>query len=232
MTPAEPQDTSDTAVWHRRGHVRGSDASGVIAFVALILYSLLTVLVVAGHTLDLDSRLMLGLADYRRSWFSPLMYLASLTGAGEVAIPVALLIAWALWRRRRGGDARAYLIIAFSGWALYGLAKFSIRRARPHVIPYLFHGAGWYSYPSGHSTLAPIVFGLGAVLWSAPWKSEGRRLALIAAAGFLVCTIAFSRVYIGVHYPSDVAGGLFLGVAWSSFWFWWWGTAIGDEPAS
>ena len=160
------------------------------------------------------------------------MYLASLTGAGEVAIPVALLIAWALWRRRRGGDARAYLIIAFSGWALYGLAKFSIRRARPHVIPYLFRGAGWYSYPSGHSTLAPIVFGLGAVLWSAPWKSEGRRLALIAAAGFLVCTIAFSRVYIGVHYPSDVAGGLFLGVAWSSFWFWWWGTAIGDEPAS
>jgi len=203
----------------------------VIAFVTLILYSLLTVAVVLGHTLDFDSRLMLSLASERRPWLSPFMYLASLIGGGEIAIPVALLIALSLWRRRRAGDARAYLIIALSGWALYGLAKFSIRRARPHVIPYLFHGAGWYSYPSGHSTLAPIVFGLGAVLWSAPWKSEGRRLALIAAAGLLVCTIAFSRVYVGVHYPSDVAGGLLLGVAWSSFWFWWWGTAAGDEPA-
>jgi membrane-associated phospholipid phosphatase len=200
----------------------------VIAVAALVLYAVLTTLVVTGHTLDVDSRLMLSLAQERRPWLSPIMYLASLIGGGEVAIPVAVMIASALWRRHRVEDARAYMIIALSGWALYGLAKFSIRRARPHVIPYLYHGAGWYSYPSGHSMLAPLVFGLGAVLWSAPWKSKGRRQALIAAASLLVFTIAFSRVYIGVHYPSDVAGGLLLGLAWSSFWFWWWGTTVGE----
>ena len=204
----------------------------MIAVAALALYSVLTALVVAGHTLALDSRLMLSLAQERRPWFSPFMYLASLIGGGEVAIPLALMIASALWRRRRADDARAYTIIALSGWVLYGLAKLSIRRARPHVIPYLYHGAGWYSYPSGHSMLAPIVFGLGAVLWSAPWKSKGRRQALIVAASLLAFTIAFSRVYIGVHYPSDVAGGLLLGIAWSSFWFWWWGTTVGEEPQS
>jgi undecaprenyl-diphosphatase len=201
----------------------------VVAIAALVLYAILTILVVGGYTLDLDTRLMLSLATERRPWFSPFMYLASLIGGGDVAIPVALMFISALWRRRRTEDARAYAIIALSGWMLYGLAKVSIRRARPHVIPYLYHGAGWYSYPSGHSMLAPLVFGLAAVLWSAPWKSEGRRLALIAGASLLSFIIAFSRVYIGVHYPSDVAGGLLLGLAWSSFWFWWWGTAIGGN---
>jgi undecaprenyl-diphosphatase len=160
------------------------------------------------------------------------MYLASLVGGGRVAIPTALCFVWLLWRRRRREDARAYAIIALSGWALYGLAKLSIARARPHVIPYLYHGSGWYSYPSGHSTLAPIVFGLAAVLWSDPWKSSARRRALVVAASGLAVTIAFSRVYIGVHYPSDVAGGLLLGIAWSSFWYWWWGTTIGEEPVA
>jgi undecaprenyl-diphosphatase len=217
-----------------------------LAVASLVLYSGLTILVATGQTLGLDSRLMLAIATERRPWFSPLMYLASLIGGGEVAIPVALMFASSLWRRRRGQDARAYLIIALSGWAVYGLAKLSIRRSRPHVIPYLYHGAGWYSYPSGHSMLAPIVFGLAAVLWSAPWKSEGRRVAFIAAprarctwaggggggraaAALLSLTIAFSRVYLGVHYPSDAAGGLLLGLAWSSFWFWWWGTTVGED---
>lgn len=175
---------------------------------------------------------MLSLGAERRAWLSPVMYVASLLGGGAVAVPAALLFVWLLRRRRRKSDARAYAIIALSGWALYGLAKLSIERARPHVIPYLYHGAGWYSYPSGHSTLAPIVFGLAAVLWSAPWKSKGRRQALIIAASALAFMIAFSRVYIGVHYPSDVAGGLLLGIAWSSFWFWWWGTALEEEGAA
>jgi membrane-associated phospholipid phosphatase len=39
-------------------------------------------------------------------------------------------------------------------------------------------------------------------------------------------------VYIGVHYPSDVAGGLLLGIAWSAFWYWWWGTALGRVPVA
>ena len=100
------------------------------------------------------------------------------------------------------------------------------------MIPYLYHGSGWYSYPSGHSTLAPIVFGLAAVLWSDPWKSRARRRALVVAASGLAVAIAVSRVYIGVHYPTDVAGGLLLGIAWSSFWYWWWGTTIAGEPVA
>ncbi len=207
-----------------RGRTRGSTRSGVVAAVSITLYAVLTTFVATGHTLGLDTSLMLAMGAARRAWLSPLMHAASIIGGGTVAIPLALCFVFLLRLRRRTADARAYAIIALTGWALYGLAKLSLRRARPHVIPYLFHGAGWYSYPSGHSTLAPIVFGLASVLWSAPWKSRRLRHALIAAGSMLALTIAFSRVYIGVHYPSDAVGGLLLGVAWSSFWFWWWGT--------
>lgn len=196
---------------------------------SIVLYTVLTGLVATGHTLPVDASLMLSLAVERRAWLSPLLQAIGTMGGGAIAIPAALVFVWLLWRRRRRSDARAYGIIAVSGWGLYALAKLSVRRGRPHVISYLYHGAGWYSYPSGHSTLAPIVFGLAAVFWSAAWKSNGRRRALVGAAGVLSLAIAFSRVYIGVHYPSDAVGGLLLGTAWSSFWYWWWGTA-GEEP--
>ena len=214
-----------------RGRTRGSTRSGVVAAVSLALYTILTTFVATGHTLALDTSVMLAVGTVRRAWLSPIMHAASIIGGGMVAIPLALSFVVLLRARRRKADARAYAIIALSGWALYALAKLSLRRARPKVIPYLFHGAGWYSYPSGHSTIAPIVFGLAAVLWSAPWKSKRLRHAFMVAASLLALTIAFSRVYIGVHYPSDVIGGLLLGVAWSSFWFWWWGTTTAKPEA-
>ncbi len=230
MPAPAPSPISSPGIQPVRGHARGSDASVFVAVTALVLYATLTAYVVAGQTLAVDTDLMLRLGAERRPWLSPIMHVASIIGGGSVAIPIALFFVYVLWRGRRSADARAYAIIALSGWALYGLAKASVSRARPHVIPYLYHGSGWYSYPSGHSTLAPIVFGLAAVLWSAPWKSTARRQVLIVAASLLAFTIAFSRVYIGVHYPSDVAGGLLLGIAWSAFWYWWWGTTVGEGP--
>ncbi|MEO7987805.1 MAG: phosphatase PAP2 family protein, partial [Gemmatimonadales bacterium] len=193
---------------------------------SILLYIVLTGFVATGRTLPLDTSLMLRLALERREWLSPIVQAIGSIGGGAIAIPAALGFIGLLWRRRRKSDARAYGIIAVGGWGVYALAKVVVRRGRPHVISYLYHGAGWYSYPSGHSTLAPIVFGLAAVFWSAAWTSNGRRRMLVGAAGLLAVAIACSRVYIGVHYPSDALGGLLLGTAWSAFWYWWWGTSV------
>ena len=54
---------------------------------------------------------------------------------------------------------------------------------------------------------------------------------MIGGAVLLALLIAFSRVYLGVHYPSDVVGGFLLGTGWSAFWLWWWGTAEKKEMA-
>ena len=174
-----------------------------------------------GWTHDLDVRLMLALARHRPDWCTRVMRVASILGSGAVEIPLALLLSLRLALIRRRSEAVGYAAAALSGWALYGLLKFLFRRARPRVIPRLMRGGGWFAFPSGHASLAPLVFGLGALIWSAPWPRTAR-LAVLTAAALLSVLIGFSRVYLGLHWPSDVVGGLLLGTGWAALWVWWW----------
>jgi len=187
----------------------------------IALFAALAVAVLAGWTQALDTRLMLAVGRSRTAWATPIMRVASVIGSGAVEIPLALLLSVRLAVIRRRSEAAGYAAAALSGWVVYGLAKFAFRRARPRVIDYLAHGAGWYSFPSGHAMLGPLVFGLGVLVWSAPWP-RWRRLALLAAAAALSLLIGVSRVYLGLHWPTDVAGGLLLGTGWAALWVWWW----------
>jgi undecaprenyl-diphosphatase len=161
---------------------------------------------------------MLDLASERAPWLTWWMKLLSVAGSGLIEIPLALLLFLGLVLRKRKPEAWWYTTAALSGWALYALAKLAVHRPRPHVVSRLMHGGGWYSYPSGHSMLAPIVFGLGIIVWAAPWPSAALRRSALMLAALIAIGIGFSRVYVGVHYPSDVVGGLLLGTAWSGFW--------------
>ena len=188
----------------------------MLAIVCLVLFFGLTAAVLAGVADTWDRTLMLALAARREPWLTWWMRLLSVAGSGLIEIPLALLLIVGLALRKRNAEAWWYTAAALSGWALYGLAKLAVHRPRPHAIPRLMHGAGWYSYPSGHSMLAPIIFGLGIIVWAAPWPSPALRRAALVLAALLALGIGFSRVYVGVHYPSDVVGGLLLGTAWSA----------------
>jgi len=194
----------------------------VLAIVCLVLFFGLTAAVLAGVADSWDRTLMLVLAAEREPWLTWWMRLLSVAGSGLIEIPLALLLIFGLAVRKRKAEAWWYTAAALSGWALYALAKLVVQRPRPHIIPRLMHGAGWYSYPSGHSMLAPIIFGLGIIVWAAPWPSPAVRRAALALAALLALGIGFSRVYVGVHYPSDVVGGLLLGTAWSALALLWW----------
>lgn len=169
----------------------------------------------------LDVRLMVALGPHRPDWYTAVMRIVSTLGSGAVEIPLALLLSFRLAMIRRHSEAYGYAAATLSGWALYGLLKFLFHRARPHVIPRLMRGAGWYSFPSGHATLAPLVFGLGVLIWAAP-RSRATRITLVAAAALLSALISFSRTYLGAHWPSDGVGGLLLGTGWAALWVWWW----------
>jgi undecaprenyl-diphosphatase len=198
-------------------------ARGRLAYLALtasclLLFVGLTALVMAHRTEAWDGALMLHLAKERRAWLTVVMEGLSIIGSGLFEFPFAILLLIALTARKRAADARWYGAAVLSGWALYAFAKLLVHRPRPHVISRLIHEAGWYSYPSGHAMLAPLVLGLGIIAWTARWSSPAARRAFLAFAPILALAVGLSRVYLGVHYPSDVIGGLLLGTAWSGAW--------------
>ena len=142
------------------------------------------------------------------------MKFLSWLGGGWRPILIGLLITAALAARRERTAARCYLVTALSGWGLNLLLKLFFQRPRP-ALDLRLDAAGGYSYPSGHSMLAPIVFGLGAFLLTR-YARRPVAWAWLTAGLVLALGIAASRMYLGVHYPSDVVGALLGGVAWSA----------------
>lgn len=135
--------------------------------------------------------LMLGI-----SWF----------GNGAFLGPLAVLVGTGLWVKRGRREGQFYLGSVLGGYALYGLLKWAFARPRPNIIARLGE-AGWYSFPSGHTMMSAVILGLAVMMLT-------RRTPARGAVFLLVVTIAFSRVYLGVHYPTDVIAALLAGVAW------------------
>jgi undecaprenyl-diphosphatase len=132
-----------------------------------------------------------------------------LTQAGEIgAISVGLLAAVWFARKRKYLEVASILISLSGAAALNTLLKFLLKRLRPDLFPPLVAESG-FSYPSGHVTASVAVYGFLAVLL---WRSHHRGWAIFLAAW--VPVIAISRIYLGVHYPSDTLGALVFSSLW------------------
>jgi membrane-associated phospholipid phosphatase len=87
--------------------------------------------------------------------------------------------------------------------------------ARPRPVPaYALDTAGGYSFPSGHATSSLVIFGVLAWLLAAQVGRTTARLAVWTLAALLVLGVGSSRVYLGVHHPTDVVAAWMLGTAW------------------
>ena len=124
---------------------------------------------------------------------------------------IAFAILWLL-RNRRGAT---FLFLSAAGAGLgVTLLKLLIQRPRPNIIPHLVEVTD-YSYPSGHTIASTAVFLSLALLASRHFTDWKERAVLFLIAGILIGLVAFSRLYLGVHYPSDVLSGLLLGSGWT-----------------
>ena len=163
-----------------------------------------------------DHRLSLALHDHATPNLTRLMNLATDLGSAPVTIPLMLgLLAW-LWFTH-GRPAVGVVAAAWIGAQLLDVVlKYLYQRDRPSLFP-AFAKAGGYSFPSGHTVTALVTYGLIAgVLWHS-LNGKWRWVPVVIAA-LIVAAVATSRVYLGVHYPSDVAGAILIGSAWLYVW--------------
>ena len=143
-----------------------------------------------------------------------------ITALGGYTILTLLTLGAALYRIARRDYVTAGVVVAAigSGAVLTGLLKLGFDRARPDLVEHLTHAAS-SSFPSGHATQAAIAFlTLGALMTRA---QESRRVKALILSGalFLTILVGVSRVYLGVHWPTDVLGGWCLGAAWAGLWW-------------
>ena len=137
----------------------------------------------------------------------------TLVGSPGVWVVTALFALWLLWRREH------FLFLAWiasnvGGGLLQLLLKSTIHRDRPQYAARYLHGQS-YSFPSGHTISATICWSLMVVCAGLSLGWHGRRRAMLyVVSTTLILAIGFSRLYLGVHYPSDVVGGLIAGTAW------------------
>ena len=138
-----------------------------------------------------------------------------ITLAGSVGVwCVVAIVAIVLFTRGHRDMAVAWLTTNAGGGIVEWLLKTTVHRTRPQYAAAFLHGHS-YSFPSGHTMWSTICYTMLAFIIGTLAGWPGRRRALLyLASTTLVALIGFSRLYLGVHYPSDVVGGFVAGVAW------------------
>jgi undecaprenyl-diphosphatase len=172
----------------------------------------------------LDRRLVADAVAIRTAPLTTVAHGASLLGRSGLLIPLAAIIGLTLWRSL-GAHAWVPLLAVVGADALQNTVKALVDRPRPSVA-HLEHVTS-SSFPSGHATQsAAFLVAVVALVFVA--RSGRRRAAATVFAAVLVCAVGTSRVYLGVHYPADVAAGIILGGAWAAGLIRWWAWVLSD----
>ena len=186
----------------------------------VLLFLVLADLVEGGRTQSLDVRIMEWVCGLdKEGWISPQMAEElgrDMTALGGVAVItlVTLGVVGYLLICRKYHAAVLVVVATVGGLALSSTLKYVIDRPRPKVCEHRSL-AVTSSFPSGHSTMAAVVYFTLAALLARSVRRRGIKRYLLSVAALLTLLVGFSRVYMGVHYPTDVLAGWSVGLAWA-----------------
>lgn len=172
--------------------------------------------VTSGRTQAFDDAVLRWIGEHRPLNLEPVMLEITFLGTGTVVIAVVAVSALFLWLTRHQYSATLLLISAIGGVLLNNLLKVGFDRPRPQIFEWGSHALS-SSFPSGHAMSAAAVYGTVAYLAARLQKRYVHRVITLAVAFILIILIAITRLYLGVHYPSDVLAGIIIGLAWASF---------------
>ncbi|GIP37649.1 phosphatase PAP2 family protein [Paenibacillus sp. J31TS4] len=188
-----------------------------IAAIALTVLSLLVFIKFAN---ELEKKELDAFDETVGGWILPLVHPAltlimkALTFWGSsLGLSLVTAVAGLLLLFRRHRWEALFFVLSAGGAGLFNLLLKNIfKRERP-TLHRLIEQAG-YSFPSGHSMGSMATYGMLAVILCLFFPNKLARVLLLTAAALVIVLIGVSRIYLGVHYPSDVAAGFAAGAAW------------------
>jgi undecaprenyl-diphosphatase len=187
-----------------------------VAAVFTLLFGELAEHVMAGSTQAFDEMVLRWIAPHRTHLLDGTMLDITALGTGVVVMTIVGISGLFLWLTKHRYSAMLLLASTAGGILLNGLLKVRFDRPRPHVISWGTQVVS-SSFPSGHAMSATIVYGTVAYLAARLQKHMWARWVTMAVALIFIILIALSRIYLGVHYPSDVLAGAIIGLAWAGF---------------
>ena len=196
-------------------------AAVFISIGGLWIFGVLAAEVVEGDTGKFDERLLLACREPGNlavpigpHWTLDVARDLTTFGGGLGLLLITAVIGGYLCLERRFGLLIFMLASIISGTALSLIIKELINRPRPEIVPHLADIAT-ASFPSGHSMLSAVVYLTLAALLARATPKTKLKCYYLAVAVILIGLIGCSRVYLGVHYPTDVLAGWSLGSAWA-----------------
>jgi undecaprenyl-diphosphatase len=201
----------------------------VIALATVVLFAWLIQQALPGGTGELDAGGRRVVHSYAAPWLTVLMRGASTAGSGLVLWPLGALIAALLARAGRVREAALFGVAVVGANLVSESMKLFFRRARPE--PWFGYALpSTYSFPSGHAFVSFCFYlCLAEIVIRDEWPLT-RKAAIWTAAVACTMIIGLSRVYLGVHYPTDVLAGYVAGIAWTTLiraaHHMWWGRRV------
>lgn len=163
----------------------------------------------------IDSSLTQLLVKHRTPTLSSIMIVLTQLGSGELLAALTLAFCSYLFTKKKFKEMKQLLMVSIGSSLLTVALKNIFERNRPDEVLNLV-GAGGYSYPSGHSLASSAIYFTFAILLSKLTIDFKKQTYLWFLTFTIIFTVALTRVYLGVHYFSDVLAGVLIGVAWAS----------------
>jgi len=182
-------------------HVRrltNAAALSALAFVTLLVID-------ATGRPRLDRAVAEWMAEHRSMTGIDIADAVSVSGSVVAIVPLAMLFGFLFWRKQGWRPVKWLWFASAGASALYLAINTIMESARPPMPLRVYDDVGW-SFPSGHSTQAIVFWPMLAILTGRRW--------VLAPAAIVVALIGGSRIYLDVHWTTDVASGFLLGLSW------------------
>ncbi|KHF37925.1 hypothetical protein LQ50_24445 [Halalkalibacter okhensis] len=191
----------------------------LLGVVPLISFSVLTYYVMTEQTLQIDHRIITFIKNIEHPQVTKGMKALSFIGNTWPVVFISIILLFVIYKiYRKRDEVLLFIIVSLGSTGINQVLKYAFKRERPLLDP-LIHESG-YSYPSGHSMAALSLYGIITFLfWRHIQSSIGRNVLIIFSI-IMILSIGLSRIYLRVHFPSDVLGAYLLSGFWLFLTIW------------